>query len=108
MHQQVIMKHFWKRWVKEHTPLLTERRKWHRQVPNLRVNDILLIADDNSHRGKWPTGRVIEVNSSDDGVVRSVRIKTSTSEYVRPVTKLCLLLTHKETGKTTTDEKTKA
>ena len=50
VHQQVIMKHFWRRWVKEYTPLLTERRKYHRQTPNLQVNDIVLIADVNSRK----------------------------------------------------------
>ena len=42
-------------------------------------------------RGQWPLGRVIDVVKSRDGHVRSCVVKTSQSQVVRPITKLCLL-----------------
>ena len=35
--------------------------------------------------------RVTEVLLAEDGIVRVVRVKTSSSEKIRPVVKLCLL-----------------
>lgn len=42
--------------------------------------------------GIWPVARVIEVYPGADGFVRSVKIKTPTSELVRPVNKLILIV----------------
>jgi len=90
-HAQVMTDHFWKRWLREYLPSLTERRKWTRDVPNLCEGDIVLIADENQPRGRWPVGRVIRPILGDDGVVRSAEVKTSSGTYTRPVVKLCIL-----------------
>ena len=76
---------------------------------NLKVGDVVLLADKNFPRGQWPLGRVIEVFLSEDGLVRSARVKTSSIvmtrakrqrqrevkttviTLVRPITKLCRL-----------------
>ena len=42
-------------------------------------------------RNRWPMGRVMEVFCGEDGGVRSVKIKTASSVFHRPVTKSCLL-----------------
>ena len=42
-------------------------------------------------RNRWPMGRVMEVFCGEDGGVRSVKIKTASSVFHRPVTKLYLL-----------------
>ena len=51
----------------------------------------MLIKDENTPRNVWPMGLVVEVNSSDDGFVRSVKLKTKSTTLVRPVHKLVLL-----------------
>ena len=51
----------------------------------------VLIAEDNVLRNRWPVGLVMEVFCGEDGGVRSVKIKTASSVFRRPVTKLCLL-----------------
>ena len=52
----------------------------------------MLVLDENTPRSSWPLGRVIEVyKNSRDGLVRSVKVKTRTSELVRPVVKVVLL-----------------
>lgn len=83
---------FWRRWVREYLPSLQERQKWHKKQRNFAVDDIVLVYDDNKPRNSWPLGRILEVyTNSKDGLVRSVKLKTSTSELVRPVHKIVLL-----------------
>ena len=90
---QALVLVFWKRWLKEYAPHLTERRKWQRNEANLKLGDVVLIIDENSPRGHWPWGRIVDVHEADDGVIRSVTVKTAAGEYRRPVAKLCLLAT---------------
>ena len=75
----------------EYVPSLTERKKWLDNKKDVKIGDIVLIVDNNSPRGKWPVGRIIDLFPGNDGVVCSVRVKTSSSVYTRPVVKLCLL-----------------
>ena len=83
---------FWRRWVKEYLPSLQQRQKWSIPQRNFAVNDVVLILDENKPRCNWPLGRVIEVyTNAADNLVRSVRLKTSSSELVRPVNKIVLL-----------------
>ena len=90
---QAYLDFFWERWLDEYAPYLTKRGKWTQQRRNVRVDDIVLIVDSRNLRGQWPLGRVIEVMPGKDGKVRVVRVKTNFGEYVRPVAKLCVLLT---------------
>ena len=82
---------FWKRWLKEYLPTLQERAKWTKPRRCLVMGDLVLIADENVPRGKWPLGRVIVVFHGNDGYVRSARVQTSSTILTRPVTKLCFL-----------------
>ena len=108
---QYLTNLFWCRWTREYLPTLMERRKWNALERNLEVGDLVLLVDESFSRGKWPLGRVVEVVPSRDGLVRTVRVKTSctvatrakrqrkgeplsgesTTVLTRPVTKLCLL-----------------
>jgi hypothetical protein len=98
-HSQIVISHFWKRWLKEYVPSLTERKKWHGQQRNLTIGDLVLVVDENSPKGHWPIGRIVEVcPSATDGNVRvaKVEVPSSKSTYLRPITKLCLLFTNEE------------
>ena len=83
---------FWRRWTREYLPQLQERQKWFHKTRNFSVGDIVIIVDDKCPRSTWPLGRIIEVYTNpQDGCVRSVKVKTASSELVRPITKLVLL-----------------
>lgn len=41
------------------------------------MGDVVLQLDENFPRGQRPLARVLEVFTSDDGLVRSARVKTS-------------------------------
>lgn len=88
---QAILSMFWRRWLTEYVPNLVERSKWTKEQKNVAVGDIVLSIDPYTPRGQWPLARVVRVMSGPDNIVRVVRIKTATSEYNRPVAKLCLL-----------------
>ena len=82
---------FWKRWIKEYLPLLQKRQKWAVPNRNFTAGDIVLIADHNLPRNAWNLGVIVETRTDKHGLVRSAKIKTSTSLLDRPITKLCLL-----------------
>ena len=58
---------------------------------SLRVGDLVIISSHDVPRSYWPMGRIIEVYPGRDGVVRSVKLKTSNGELSRPSALLCLL-----------------
>ena len=82
---------FWRRWLKEYLPTLQHRQKWQKEQPDLKVNDVVIVSDDSVPRGQWPLGRVLDVVRSRDGLIRSCVVKTKSAEFLRPITKLCLL-----------------
>ncbi|MCG8069350.1 MAG: hypothetical protein JAY84_15975 [Candidatus Thiodiazotropha taylori] len=88
---QYLANVFWRRWIREYLPALQARQIWRRAKMDIRIGDVVLVADENTPRGQWPLGRVISVNVGRDGHVRSCVIKTRTSQVTRPITKLCLL-----------------
>ena len=83
---------FWRRWIREYLPQLQERQKWAYPSRNFAVDDIVLVVDDRVPRSSWPLGRITSVRkNSTDEHVRSVTVKTRTSQYDRPVDKIVLL-----------------
>ena len=90
---QVIVTHFWNRWLKEYVPDRIERRRWLVSRRNLAVGDLVLIVDNNAPRGHWPLGRISAVHPGPDGIVRTAAVTTRTGTFERPVAKLCLLET---------------
>ena len=90
-HDQYLADQFWKHWTNEYLPSLQLRQKWLESHRNLRVGDIVLVAQENTPRKNWPLGRVTAVFLGRDDAVRSVEIKTANSVLVRPVNKLCVL-----------------
>ena len=82
---------FWKRWIRSYLPSLRVRAKWHREQRNVRVGDVVLVVDKLQHREHWPLARVTAVYPGDDGLVRSVEVKTAAGTFRRPIHRLCLL-----------------
>ena len=92
-HAQCMTEQFRWRWMKEYLPTLQLRQKWHHPTRNFAVGDLILIVDEKTKRGLWPKGviREVEVYPDSVGHVRRVRVRTSTSSYLRDIRKLCLL-----------------
>ena len=88
---QHFVRLFWSRWTREYLPELHRRQKWQQEMPNVQKGDIVMILDENSPRGSWPIGRVDDVMTGRDGLVRSVRLSTRSTTLVRPITQIVLL-----------------
>lgn len=86
-----ISQSFWKSWSKDYLTQLQVRNKWKVPSTDLRVNDLVLIKDDNSPPLKWKMARVIKTFTGTDDRVRSVNLKTVSGELKRPIHKLVRL-----------------
>ena len=88
---QNLANQFWKRWVREYLPELAKRNKWRDPQVNVKVNDLVLIKDENMPRNLWPLGLISRVIEGRDGLVRTVHVKTKSKTLVRPITKIIML-----------------
>lgn len=82
---------FWDKWSNDYLATLMNRPKWKEVQENIKIGQLVLIRNENIAPTYWPMGRIIELKHSDDGRVRSVRIKTHSGELSRPIQKLIVL-----------------
>lgn len=88
---QQLREHFWKRWSQEYVTELQVRGKWLKQSPNVRLDTIVLVKDDNLPPQCWKMGRVVNTYPGADGLVRVVDVKTQFGIFKRPIHKLAPL-----------------
>ncbi|XP_030834543.1 uncharacterized protein LOC115921321 [Strongylocentrotus purpuratus] len=102
---QYLTQFFWTRWQKEYLHTLQPRKTWTEKKTNVHVDDIVLLKDEAICRTDWRVARVMETMSSDDGLVRKVRLLMATPDLdkkgkpvnkrttlERPVHKLVVLI----------------
>lgn len=82
---------FWRRWSTEYLTTLQAHAKWTSQTPNLAINDMVIIRDNQSSPLSWRLGHIVAIAPGADGVVRVARVLTQQGELTRPVVKLVLL-----------------
>ena len=88
---------FWRRWSKEYLSTVQKRQKWHTVKQNIKVDDVVIIADQCS-RLDWQLGRIVKAVPSADGLIRHAHILTydkpsgKHTTLVRPITKLVTLI----------------
>jgi len=58
----------------------------------LSTNQLVLIRQPNLAPLQWAMGRILEVHPGPDDIARIAIIKTAKSSYVRPLSKLSILL----------------
>ena len=79
----------WKGWTGEYLPQWNQRSKWSKeQVRNLKEGELVWIVDDSVKRCEYKMGRISEIYTGNDGVVRSARVKMAHEELNRPLVKL--------------------
>ena len=95
---QFLANVFWSRWRKEFLSSLQARQKWTKPTRNMEVGDVVLVKDSKTSRNQWPMGRITAVYPGEDGLVRTVQVKTSASRepLMRSVAKIVLLLENNE------------
>ncbi|XP_061397327.1 uncharacterized protein LOC133333008 [Musca vetustissima] len=87
-----IKSHFWRRWHIEYLAQLQNRYRWKKPQQNLKVNDLVIVHEDNVAPMKWVLGRVTHIVPGADGFARVAEVKTPHSTFRRPIAKLAVLL----------------
>ena len=89
---------FWKRWIKEYTPLLQQRTKWLVQKQQHKEGELVLLIDDLKKRNMWPLARIVKTYPDKNNNVRMVDVQVNkdksdlgTTILKRPITKIILL-----------------
>ena len=78
-----------KRWTPKYLPQWNQRSKWSKEhVRNLKEGELVWLVKDSVKRCGYKLGRIIEIFTGKDGVVRSARVKMAHGELNRPVVKL--------------------
>lgn len=100
--------YFWKKWSRDYLNTLQQRSKWRQMKNNLKIDDVVLVIEDNIPPTQWPLAVITALHPNKDGLVRKVtvrmrtgdykklldpKIPVTTSEFVRPITKLVYLPT---------------
>lgn len=86
-----LQQDFWKRWSVEYLNNLQNKPKWLKPNPNLKVNDLVLLKENNSPPLNWRRARILKVYPGPDNRVRVVDLKTRDGVFTRPISKVCPL-----------------
>lgn len=89
-----IAEHFWKQLQQQLWPLYQDRREGGREMPPLRVGEIVTFLHP-TRAAKWPLARIVQVHPGRDGKIRVITLRTcgeGGGTYVRDVAKVAKLL----------------
>ncbi|XP_034536205.1 uncharacterized protein LOC117810467 [Notolabrus celidotus] len=90
-HCQVMVDHFWARFLRSYLPTLQVRQKWRRPTDNIAQDTVVMVVDPQLPRAHWPVGRVVKLNAGSDGCIRSAEVQVGDKTYLRPVARLVQL-----------------
>ncbi|GFU69892.1 integrase catalytic domain-containing protein [Trichonephila clavipes] len=79
------------KWHRCYLSELQQRNKWQFKKQNVKVGDLVVLIEDNMPTFKWPLGRITEIYSGSDALIRVVKVKTQFGEYKRAISRVCLL-----------------
>ncbi|XP_053686409.1 uncharacterized protein LOC128735950 [Sabethes cyaneus] len=89
---QRVVQSFWSRWYKEYLPTLQKIQEWPGEHPNLSVEDMVLVQEDNLPHTKWPIARVVKTIVGDDNCVRVADVMLGDNKiYRRTIRNMCPL-----------------
>ena len=88
---QAYINLFWKRWLSEYLPTLSPRTNWTNKQQNFAVGGLVIVRNINTPNSHWPLARIVAIYPGDDGIIWTVKIRTSNGEFVRPSQLLLLL-----------------
>ncbi|XP_075163827.1 uncharacterized protein LOC142236490 [Haematobia irritans] len=88
---KTLQHQFARRWKDEYLKELQRRYKWQSPKESVKINQFVVIKDDQLPPCEWRLGRICKVHKGNDGYVRVVDIQTSSGIVTRDITKLCPL-----------------
>jgi hypothetical protein len=86
-----IFRAWFNAWIISYVPTLIERPKWHTSSGNIQVGDVVLfLKSEKEYDLQYQYGVVLEVDDSDDGLVRKVKVEYQNfNEGVKRITQRC-------------------
>lgn len=90
---QKMTQHFWSRWRNEYLHTLQQLYKWTSLTEPPKIDDLVLIKEDNMPALHWKRGRIVKLLPGKDGIVRVAEVRTQNGLLLRPASKLCRLPT---------------
>ena len=77
---QHIAEEFWCQWRNEFSSTLQSRAKWQKIKRNFKIGDIVLLKS-NTIRNQWPMTTIVDVYKSNDGHVRTVKLRGGDNKF---------------------------
>lgn len=89
-----LLNGYWRHWRQDYLLNLQPRQKWIDRHPDVKIDQVVLVHDDNMSRGDWRIARVKDVHvNPNDNLIRSVTLQTAKGVIKRPIQRLSLLET---------------
>ena len=85
---QELIRHVWRRWMKEYLPHIGSRHKWFFPEVNLQVGDVVMVIDPNAARRERNVGRIECTYPGRDQLVRVADVRVGDKVLRRPVTRI--------------------
>lgn len=95
---QELTSEYWNRFLLDYLPNISTRSKWFSEVKPITIGQVVLIIDETLKRGEWKKAIVTATHPSKDGRIRTVTVRTATSSFLRPVTKLAIININEDNG----------
>lgn len=86
-----LVQGFWRRWSQEYITSLHPRQKWNTPANPIEIGSVVVVKDNNAHPLCWPLGIVEEVYRGKDDIIRTLKVRTASGSYIRPVVRVCPL-----------------
>lgn len=87
-----LFQQIWQRRSKEYLTQLQGRQKWPKsRGPEIEMGALVLLKEDNLPPLRWKLGRIMEVSTGKDGVIRVATVRTDRGVLQRAVRMLCPL-----------------
>lgn len=89
-HCQMMEDHFWTQFIRNYLPTLQTHQRWRQHTDHL-MDTVVMIVDPQLPRAHWPIGKVIKLNTGDDGCIRTAEVRVGEKIYLRLVVRLVQL-----------------
>lgn len=82
----------WSRWQKEYLAQLQQRNRWEKEKgPRVKIGTVVLMKEDNIPPLQWKLGKVVQLHTGPDNVVRVVTLLSAKGQFTRAVRMVCPL-----------------
>ena len=76
---KAMVQEFWEFWQKQYLQTLQKSQKWHKELPNIKVGELVMVLEESTLQTHWKTGKVTAVFPGEDGLVRTAEVLVPTA-----------------------------